>query len=186
MSELTKTITLTPAEEATRLWSGAVEAFEKAPSKLVYLAEALDLGVRAVEIVALRRLQAVAPRFPATIAHQLEAPDPEVNTERDAVVLPHTLQFVDVIDLLSEEEESCVSPRLHRGWEDRRYSCRRSRALAREATGTTISPHVREKMLRLAAYRNRIFRLPPPVKVVTAEILDAFPELVDLYEKLES
>lgn len=184
MNELPQTITLTPEEEAMRLWRGAIEAFEKAPTKLVYLAEALDLGVRALEIVAVQRLQTVAQRFPATIAHQLDAPDPEVNTERDAVIMPRTLQFIDVIDLMSEQDESCVSPRLHRGWEDRRYSCNRSRKLAQEATKIAIAPPAREKMLRLAAYRNRIFRLPPPVTVVPAEILDAFPELVDLYAKL--
>ena len=51
MSELAESIVLGPDEEASRLWQGAQEAFEKADSDLVSLCESLDLGIRAAEIL---------------------------------------------------------------------------------------------------------------------------------------
>jgi len=42
----------------------------------------------------------------------------------------------------------------------------------------------RARLLLLAAYRNRIFRTPPPIRIVTKDLLDAFPALMDLYGKL--
>ena len=71
-----------------------------------------------------------------------------------------------VLDLLSDDALECVAPGMHRGWEDRRFSCRRSRETASEAVGYRIPPDDREALLLLSAYRNRVFRLPPPVRVV--------------------
>jgi hypothetical protein len=126
--------------------------------------EFLDLGLRTVEIMVIQRLQQVKDQFPATIALQLETPSPEVNTQRDAINVPNTLQFTDILDLLSDEELDCVSPGMHRGWEDRRFSCRRSRVTAQPAIGVSINATKRDQLLLLAAYRNRIFRYPPPVR----------------------
>ena len=103
---------------------------------------------------------------------------------RDALAVPRTLEFIQILDLLSEDELSCVSPRLHTGWEDKHYSCLRSRALARETTGVTLGETEREPLLTLAAYWNRIFRAPPPIRVRPREILDAFPALAGLAERL--
>ena len=36
----------------------------------------------------------------------------------------------------------------------------------------------------LGAYRNRLFRLPPPVRIVPEEVVNAFPQLLDLAEHL--
>lgn len=184
MSDSTEAITLTPEEEASRLWAGACAAFEQAEGSFVSLCEALDLGARAIEIAAVERLQPALARFPATIGAQLEKPGPDLDLQRDAVHLPRTLSFTDVLDLLSEESAECVSPHLHRGWEDRRFSCRRSRDLARETTGAKISAEDHPRLLLLAAYRNRIFRVPPPVRVVRGDIVAAFPALERLYVQL--
>jgi hypothetical protein len=137
-----------------------------------------------VEVLAVRRLRSVAGRFPATIASYLEVPDASVNAHRDAVAVPHTLQFIDIIDLLADEGLACVSPHLHRGWEDRRFSCKRSRKTAQEATGAALDQDAYEKLLLLAAYRNRIFRVQPPVAVKPSEIVRAYPALTALYETL--
>jgi len=177
MTELPKVVELSPEEEAVRLWKGALEARGKAGESLVALCEMLDLGARALEILAVHRLQEVKADFPATIGAQLELPEPEVDVHRDAVEIPSTLSFTDVIDLLSEESLDCVAPRLHRGWEDRRFSCRRSRKTAREALGSTLGRDEREDFLTLAAYRNRLFRSPPPVRLSTTAVLDAFAAL---------
>ena len=60
----------------------------------------------------------------------------------------------------------------------------RSRHLGRTACGTVLTPDVRDKLVLLEAYRNRIFRVPPPVRIVPDEIRSAFPSLEQLYDKL--
>jgi hypothetical protein len=177
MSNLPSVIELGPGEEAERLWVGALEAREAADDDFPALCEALELGVRAVEILAVQRLMEVKDRFPATIQAQLETPAPEVDLHRDAVQETHCLDFVAVLDLLSENDLECVSPGMHRGWEDRRFACRRSRETAREALGVTLDGKEREQLLVLAAYRNRVFRSPPPLRLVPLEILGAFGSL---------
>jgi len=184
MHTLPDTITLAPTEEAKHLWLNAVTAFERGSEGVGPLSEALEFGIRAVHILAVEKLQPIAQRFPATIASQLESPDPEVVPYRDGMKELHALQFIDVLDLLSEDGAECVSPHLHRGWEDRLHSCQRSRRLGHKACGVALTPEGRDKLVLLEAYRNRIFRVPPPVRIVPAEIRDAFPELEALYEAL--
>jgi hypothetical protein len=184
MSEMSDIIHLEAEEEADRLWQGALKAQEAAAEDLVAMCQALDLGLRAAEILITHRLQPVKEQFPATIGIQLDTPSPEVEAHRDAVNVPNSLSFTAILDLLSGEELECVAPGLHRGWEDRRFSCRRSRVTAREALGVSLEEGEREQLLLLAAYRNRIFRSPPPVRVVRDEILGAFPALNRLVEGL--
>jgi hypothetical protein len=177
-------IQLDAVEEADRLWKGAKEAGAAAAKDFVAMCQAVELGLRAAEILVTHRLQPVKDQFPATIGIQLDTPDPEVEAHRDAVNVPNSLSFTAVLDLLSGDEMECVAPGLHRGWEDRRFSCRRSRITAREALNVTLDEADRESLLLLSAYRNRIFRAPPPVRVVKDEILMAFPALHRLVEGL--
>ena len=178
------TITLGPDDEARRLWSAAQAARARAETDLVALIEALDLGIRAAEVLAIQLLQPAKERLPATIAAQLATPAAEVEPHRDAIHVPKVIQFIDVVDLLSEEELECVSPGMHRGWEDRAFACRRSRRVARETVGVTLTAPDQAHLLLLAAYRNRLFRCPPPVRLVTADIQSALPVLDRLVEQL--
>ena len=184
MSGLPEIIELDLLEEATRLWSGAQAARSAADDDIVALCESLDLGLHAAEIFVIRLLQPIRDRFPATIGLQLELPSPEVEPHRDGMTIPHTLQFHDIVDLLSAESLECVSPGMHRGWEDRRFACKRSRVTAREALGVTLDADEREQLLVLAAYRNRIFRTPPPLRLVPLEILNAFGALDRMKDSL--
>ena len=184
MNELAETVHLGPEEEARRLWAGAVQAREAASTDLVALCESLDLGLHAAEILVIHLLQPMKDEFPATIGLQLNLPVPEVDPIRDGIQIPRVLQFNEAIDLLSEEGLECVSPGMHRGREDPRFSCRRSRAAAQEAVGLTLSADDQEQLLLLAAYRNRLFRSPPPVRIVPGEILSAFQSLERLVEGL--
>ena len=184
MSELPQTVTLGPEEEAQRLWQGARDARGQAGDSLAALSESLDLGLRAAEILAVHRLRPIQGQFPATIGLLLDAPSPEVDVYRDAVSVPATLGFTELLDLLSEEALECVGPGLHRGWEDRVFSCRRSRKTAQEALGFSLAAGPRERLLLLSAYRNRIFRTPPPIRLVPAEIEAAFADLDELMERL--
>ncbi len=180
----TEVIELGPEEEAKRLWGRTLEA--RNAGDLVSLCEALDLGLHAAEILVIHLLQPIKDRFPATIGLQLNMPDPDVDAHRDGINVPKTLEFTDVIDLLSAEELECVSPGMHRGWEDRRFSCRRSRAAAQAAVGISLSSEGQEQLLLLAAYRNRLFRSPPPVRVMPGQIQAAFPQLEKLVEGLSA
>jgi hypothetical protein len=184
MAQLPEVIELGPQDEARRLWNGALEARKAAADDVVPLCESLDLGLHAAEILVIQLLQPIKDEFPATIGLQLHMPTPEVDPHRDGITVPKTLDFTDAIDLLSDEELECVSPGMHRGWEDRRFSCRRSRAAAQGAVGVTLSGDDQERLLLLAAYRNRLFRSPPPVRVVPGEILSAFQSLERLVEGL--
>ena len=170
MAQLAEVIELGPEDEARRLWSGALEAREAAAADLVSLCESLDLGLHAAEILMIQLLQPIKDSFPATIGLLLNMPASQVDPRQDAITVPKVLQFTD-------EELECVSPGMHRGWEDRRFSCRRSRAAAQEAIGVTLSNDEQGQLLLLAAYRNRLFRCPPPVRVVTGEIVAAFQSL---------
>ncbi len=184
MENLPEVIELGPDEEAQRLWTAALEARVSEAHNLISLCSAINLGLRTCEILIVHHLQAVKSEFPATVAAQLDTPSPEVDAYRDGINVPKSLQFSDILDLLSEEELDCVSPGMHRGWEDRRFSCRRSRRTAQEAVGITLAEEARDQLLLLAAYRNRIFRCPPPTRILTKEIHAAFEHLVALAEKL--
>jgi hypothetical protein len=181
---LPDTIDLGPEDEARRLWAGAQDARASASTDLVALIEALDLGVRAAEVLVMQHLQSVRDRFPATIGAQLAMPTPEVDPHRDGIHVPKTLQFTDAIDLLSGDELECVSPGMHRGWEDRAFACRRSRAVARAAVGITLGRDEQARLLLLAAYRNRLLRCPPPVRVVPADIQGGLDVLAQFVERL--
>jgi len=184
MTELAETIHLDAEDEARRLWAGAIEARKAASTDLVSLCEALDLGLHAAEILVIQLLQPMKDEFPATIGLQLNLPVPEVDPVRDGIQIPRVLQFNEAIDLLSGEGLECVSPGMHRGWEDRMFACGRSRATAQAAIGITLSAEDQEQLLLLAAYRNRLFRCPPPVRVVPGEILSAYERLERLVEGL--
>jgi hypothetical protein len=177
MTTLPDVIELTAEEEARRLWEGVRTARESAREDLVSLFQAVELGCRAVEVLAAHRLQGVKDRFPATIGLLLETPVPEVDPQRDSIPGHSSLDFTEVLDLVSEETLSCVAPGMHRGWEDRRFACRRSRVTARDALGVSLDAAARANLLTLAAYRNRLFRHPPPVRVVTGEITRGFADL---------
>jgi len=170
-------IRLDAREEARRLWTGAREARDRADRDLAPLCACLDLGLRAAEILAGQVLQEVRGRLPGTVALRLELPVPEVEVRRDAIAEPHLLTFTEFLDLASAEDLDCVGPHLHRGWEDRRASCRRARRTAQEALGFTLAPEERDALLRLAAWRNRIFRYPPPVLLEPPRILADLPAL---------
>jgi hypothetical protein len=175
---------LGPLDEARRLWRGAMEARQAPADDVVSLCESLDLGLHAAEILVIHLLQPAKDAFPATIQSQLSMPEPDVDLQRDGIHIPKVLQFADAIDLLSSEDLECVSPGLHRGWEDRRFSCRRSRVAAQDAIGVSLGAGDQECLLLLAAYRNRLFRCPPPVRVHPGEIRRAFESLERLMEGL--
>jgi len=184
MNEQIDGVVLTPESEAERLWRRAEEAFIQAPGSIAQLCEAIDLGVRVVEIGVVSRLQPIRNQFPATIASLLESPPAEIDTMRDFVHPPKSLSYLDLIDMLSEEKLPCISPQLHRGWEDRIESCRRSRETTLSVIEFSLDEAERAPLMLLGAYRNRLFELPPPVKIIPSDVLGAYPSLATMAERL--
>ena len=113
MTRLADTIDLGPQDEAERLWSAAVKAQRAATDDLVQLLESLDLGLHAAEILAIHLLQPAKDKFPATIAVQLNMPDPEVDPHRDGIHVPKVLQFTDVGELEDLRDVDAVPVRVH-------------------------------------------------------------------------
>ena len=73
MSEMSEVFQLGAEDEARRIWEGAKAAQSLASESFVALCEALDLGLRAAEILITHRLQPVKAEFPATIGiHHVE------------------------------------------------------------------------------------------------------------------
>jgi hypothetical protein len=85
---------------------------------------------------------------------------------------------------VSEAELDCIAPELHGGLGASHFPCERSRAAARAALGFSLRSEDRDLLLLLLAYRNRLFRCPPPVEVRKEEVLVAFPALAQLMESL--
>ncbi len=184
MKDLMGPVQLAPREEADRLWKGACDAFDRGPENFVHLTEALELGIRVAELYALLKLRPVRHSYPATITSLLEESPPEIHVDRDAVHVPRAMEFLDILDMLSDQNLPCISRKLHHGWEDPWYSCQRSRETSQKAVRSTLDETARDQLLLLLACRNRIFRLPPPVAIPVSEVLQAYPTLVRLVESL--
>lgn len=148
-------------------------------------AAGLALAVRALQLLCLHRLQPEREKFPATNRALMQAPDPQMEPERDALALPADfLGTIDIIDLLSEPEMACVAPHLHRGWQDRRRSCAQARGLAAEAFGFSITGDEREALLTALAICNRVFCIPPPMALDAGMVKAAFEPVLQLIERL--
>ena len=79
-----------------------------------------------------------------------------------------------------------MAPGLHRGWEDRRFSCRRSRVTALEALGVTLTRRgAGASFCSCRPTETGSSGARPLSRVVRGEILDAFPALNRLVESLK-
>lgn len=148
---------------------------------------AIGLAIRTAHVLALERLAGVAAEFPATIQALLTAPDPVVDTARDALEdTQGVLDFRDLIDLLSVTGLECVAPRLHRGWQDKVQSCQTARRAAQGAVGFGIDGERRRSLLAGLAIYHRLFVFPPPVRPDVEDARAALAGLLRLVEQLRS
>lgn len=186
MKTLPEILTLDAHQEATRLWRGALDAFQDAPDSLVSLCESLDLGVRAAELYAVLGLEAMQQGFPEALRMHLQSQDPEIHWYRDAMDGVPCVQFRVLLDLMSDADLDCIAVELHGAARPSAFPCERARASAYTALGFSLSGEDRDLLLLLLAYRNRIFRCVPPVEIRKEEVLVAFPALVQLVGKLST
>lgn len=184
MSTEPEGVFLSPRVEAERLWKGVEEISDRARDDIAALSEMIELGIRAVEILTIECLRRVRFEFPTSVAVLLDPPPPDVDPTRDFVHAPKTLQLVDALDMLSDPVLPCISLGLHRGWVDRAQVCRELRNNTKRATDLSLDVTQRDALMLLGAYRNRIFLLPPPVRIAPDEVLQAFPIVTMLVEQL--
>lgn len=158
---------------------------------------ALSMGLRAAQLLAFQLLSGVRDQFPATVQALMSRPQPVLDVHRDAQASPDdTLSLVNILDLLSAEQLLCISPEMHRGWQDKKQSCREARQISREAAGFSLDSLDRAGLLAAVALRNRLLRMPPPaivdpetvrstlesvfglvMRLVPASALSSFPDL---------
>jgi len=186
MKTLPEVLVLDAREEAQRLWQGAQDAFLEADRSLVALCESIDLGMRAAELFAVTRLQAMRQGFPEPLRDHLQSQQARIHWYKDALDGVPCVQFRVLLDLMSGPELDCIAVELHGGAGASVFPCERARASAHTVLGFSLTREDRDLLLLLLAYRNRIFRCVPPVEIHKEEVLVAFPVLVQLVERLQS
>jgi hypothetical protein len=148
------------------------------------LATALLLAGRAAQLQLLEAVQREAGGLPAPIQALLALPAPGLAPERDALADPaEALLLEDLIDLVSLEETPCIAPRLHRGWQDRRQSCREARRRCGAAVGLSLDAARRAALLEALALIKRVFQLPPPLALEAAALRRGLTALLELCQE---
>lgn len=151
------------------------------------IVQALALRIRAALLLGLERIAAVAGEFPATIQALMSVPAESIEAARDALIQPQDyLGFIDLLDLLSDDSLDCVSPRLHRGWQDKKQSCLDARRLSRGAVGFALDAARRESLLLALAIYQRVFCVPPPVQLVIEDARAALKAVGGLIDRLRN
>ena len=148
-------------------------------------AAALSIGIRTVELFAIRRIRAVLPRFPDTIRGLFAPAGTAEPSLRDAFVTDESrLGFLDLLDLLSDTTLSTISPRLYRGWHDKTQARREARRATAEAVGFRLDSGQRDSLLTALAVYNRVFLVPPPLELTSEEAGAALATVLQLLSQL--
>jgi hypothetical protein len=170
---------------AERLLAAAEQSGLACTDAPVGLVAVLELVSRAATLLVLDRIRQRAGSYPSSLQTLLSRPEPDVQVERDAALdAADFLGWRDGIDLLSQQTLPCVAPRLHRGWQDKRQSCRQARRITHDAVGFSLDAEQRDGLLRGLALRNRVFVAPPPARLSAAELRASLRVLVELTERL--
>ncbi len=147
--------------------------------------EALGLVVRAAHLLGHQHLKKIEQELPSSMQTMMELPDLKLDAGRDAFVEPlDYLSFVDILDAISDENLECVAPHLHRGWQDKKQSCRNARRATKQCVGFSIEYRFRERLLQAGAIYNRVLLVPAPVELNLSEVKTAFSSVLILIENL--
>jgi hypothetical protein len=170
---------------ATRLLESLTRNKMAASEDPVEVAQAIGVGIRVAHLLAYERIKSLRGEFPASIHAMMDLPEERIDSERDAFTEPlDYIDFVDMLDILSDAQLDCISPHLHRGWQDKAQSCRNARRVAKGAVGFSVGFRFRGGLLAAAAIYNRIFGVPAPVRVSLDETRTAFSSILQLTEAL--
>jgi hypothetical protein len=139
----------------------------------------------AVGLLAYLRLQPQRHLFDAWLQDYLNEGEAQLQIDRDAHWEERErLSYLELLDLLSEEQLPILKPEFYQGWQDRTSRCHGLRRQMAEIIGGGIGDDQRQQLLLLLAAYHRLIRLPASVELETGQICQAFPALLDLVELL--
>jgi hypothetical protein len=145
----------------------------------------MGLGLRAAELMATELINQAEIDYPSTIQSLRITPPAAIDYDQDAFSdAAYKLTFMDLMDLFSPENLVCIAPHLHRGWQDKKQSCRQVRSITQDRTGFGIDENLRDKLLKAQAIHNRLFFFPPPLILDIQQAKLALDTLVDFVRKL--
>lgn len=151
----------------------------------VALKEPIAWGWHAIGLLAYLRLRPARQSFDSWIQDYFHGGSPELNIDRDARWEERErLSFLELLDLLSDEDLPSLKPEFYQGWQDRTTRCVWLRQQVKKVIGRSLSGRQREQLLLLLAVYHRLMRLPAGVVLDADEIMTAFPALLDLIEML--
>jgi hypothetical protein len=146
---------------------------------------ALAWGWHVCGLLAYLRLKPARETFDAWMRDYLQEGTPSLDVERDARWEERErLSFLELLDLLSEENLPSLKPEFYQGWQDRSSRCLWLRQQVRLLTGCSIDAEKRDLLLYLLAVYHRLIRLPAGVAISARPIVEALPALFDLLQML--
>ncbi len=149
------------------------------------LVRGLSLGQRAAELLAIQALGPVAARFPATIQELLAPPASGMISVQDAFVEHRNfLRFLDLLELSSQQDLAVISPRLYRGWQDRKQARRDARDITTRTLGFALDAGTRDRLLLGLAIHQRLYVVPPPLDLDKHDCIEALSSLLALLGRL--
>ena len=139
----------------------------------------------AVGLLAYLRLQTQRHLFDAWLQDYLNEGEPQLQIDRDARWEERErLSYLELLDLLSEEQLPILKPEFYQGWQDRTSRCHGLRRQMVEIVGGGIGDDQRQQLLLLLAAYHRLIRLPASVELEAEQVCQAFPALLELVDLL--
>jgi len=177
---------LTPAQNALDSLNRVAEFLARPiGSDPIGLKEPIAWGWHCIGLLAYLRLRPERQSFDSWIQDYFQEGSPELNIDRDARWEERErLSFLELLDLLSDEDLPSLKPEFYQGWQDRATRCAWLRQQVKKVIGRSLSNDQREKLLLLLAVYHRLVRLPAGVILKADEIMNALPAMLDLMEML--
>jgi len=170
---------------AEQLLTGVERGGLAASDDPIDVARAIRLCLRAAQALAFQLFEAVRDDYPVTIQALMATPETGLDVDLDARIDPtELLGFVELLDMLSDSGLSCIAPRLHRGWLDKKQSCREARLVSTGRAGFALTGGEREDLMLGLAVTNRVFVVPPPFEGEAERWKRALPPMLNLVERL--
>jgi hypothetical protein len=176
---------VSPAKNASDSLERVAEELASGIADAMGLKAVLTWGWHAIGLLAYARLQPNRDDFDAWLQAYLGDGEPTLVVERDAWWEERErLSFLEMIDLLSEEDLPILKPEFYQGWQDRTSRCRGLRRQAARLIGSAIGEAQRNDLLLLLSAYHRLIRLPVGVSLSVSPVRSALPALLDLAEAL--
>jgi hypothetical protein len=173
---------VTPLQNACDSLERIARGLEKARADdPLALKGALCWGWHAIGLLAYLRLQPQRRLFDAWLQDYLHPGEPQLDIERDARWEERErLSFLELLDLLSEEQLPILKPEFYQGWQDRTSRCHGLRRQMADIVGGSVGAEQRQRLLTLLAAYHRLIRLPAGVELDAEATLRGFSALLDL------